>query len=430
MLTDAKIKGFEGKPGQPAEYADGLVPGLRLRVTTTSKRWIVRARMGGKVRAVTLGEYGQGDDQLTLAAARLKAVALMDDAKEGVIPQPSSPRRDKSEKALTVSDAVDLFITYCRDDRGVKHPESYRWMMDKYVLPAIGEWRLGAVTKGDLRAILERVKDDSGVTSARRVGGVMRRMFKWAAEEDHIGADPAGTLRLPGKETVRERTLSDAEIKALWTVTDPANDPRTRNKAGRIAPHPSQNPWAAFHRLALVLGQRRGEIAAMRWSAIDLKAGTWALGSGETKSARAQLVPLPRIAIDILEGIVRLEDCDHVLTTSGDGPIRDFSGAKLVLDKAMAAELAKDGRKLEGWRFHDLRRTCSTNLAALKVDPFIRKRVLNHALEGLDRAYDRHDYLDEKRAALDLWADRLAKVVSPRPGGGDNVVKMRRRAKA
>jgi integrase len=430
MLTDAKIAGIKGTPAKPTEYPDGLVPGLRLRVTTTSKRWIVRARMGGKVRAVTLGEYGQGDNQLTLAGARIKAVEIMGGVKEGVIPQPASPRRDKSDKALTVSAAVDLFIDYCRDDRGVKRPESYRWMMDKYVLPAIGEWQIKAVTKADLRTILERVKADNGVTSARRVGGVVRRLFRWAAQEDHIAADPASTLRLPGKETVRERTLSDAEIKALWHVTDPANDPQTRNKAGRIAPHPSQNPWAAFHRLALVLGQRRGEIAAMRWSKIDLKAGTWALGSDETKSARAQLVPLPRIALDILNGIERLEDCDHVLTTTGDGPIRDFSGAKLVLDAAMAAELAKDGHKLEGWRFHDLRRTCSTNLAALKVDPFIRKRVLNHALEGLDRAYDRHDYLGEKRAALDLWADRLAEVVSTRPGGGDNVVKMKRKAKA
>jgi integrase len=430
MLTDAKIKAIEGEPAKPTEYPDGIVPGLRLRVTTVSKRWIIRARMGGKVRAVTLGEYGGGDGRLSLAAARLKAVAILDEASSGVIPLPASPRRVKADKSLTVSAAAEKFLTYCRDDRRMKRPETYRWMLGKYVLPAIGEWQIEAVTKADLRAIFGKVKAENGPISVRRVGSVIRLLFQWAAQEDFIAADPASTLRLPGHEIVRERTLDDAEIKALWHVTDPANDPHARNRAGRIAPHPSQNPWAAFHRLALILGQRRGEIAGMRWSALDLKAGTWTLGRGETKSARAQLVPLPRLALDVLATVNRIEGCDFVLTTTGKGPIRDFSGAKMVLDEAMKGAL---GDAFEPWRFHDLRRTCSTNLAKLKVDPFVRKRVLNHAFEGLDRHYNLHDYLDEKRIALDLWAADLEQIVSDKPAGGQgagNVVKLRRKVKA
>jgi integrase len=271
------------------------------------------------------------------------------------------------------------------------------------------------------------------MTSARRVGGVIKRLFRWAAEEDLIPTDPGATLRLPGRELVRERTLTDAEIRALWHVTDPANDPLNLNKAGRVAAHPSQWPWGPFFRLALLLGQRRGELAVMKWSAIDMNARTWAMTSGETKSKRAHLIPLSDAATHILANMPRFEGCDFVFTTTGEGPIKDFSGSKALLDKTMGAHMEKQGHKLEPWRLHDLRRTCSTNLAALKVDPFIRRRVLNHALEGVDKIYDRYDYLDEKRAALDLWAARVGEIVAGGPSGdaaGGNVVQFRRRAKA
>ena len=433
MLTDAKIAGLKASPGKPFEEADTVVPGLRLRVSAKSKTWIVRARMGGTVRTVTIGNYGHDDDEVTLASARAKAAALLDDARGGVIPLPKSPRRAKGERALTVTKAIDDFLRYCTDDRGIKRPEAYRQMLNKYVTPTIGEWQMQAVTKADLKSIIMEVRENSGMTSARRVGGVIKRMFRWAAEEDLIPADPGATVRLPGREVQRERTLTDAEIKALWHVTDPANDPVKLNRAGRVAAHPSQWPWAAFYRLSLLLGQRRGEVANMLWSAIDMDGRTWAMTSGETKSARAQLVPLSEMALTILRGMKRFEDCDHVFTTTGEGPIRDFSGAKALLDATMAEQLEKQGLKLEPWRLHDLRRTCSTNLAALKIDPFIRRRVLNHALEGVDKIYDRHDYLDEKRAALDLWARRIAEVVGTGPAGnsaGGNVIAMKRRAKA
>jgi hypothetical protein len=106
-----------------------------------------------------------------------------------------------------------------------------------------------------------------------------------------------------------------------------------------------------------------------------------------------------------------------------------------MIDSAMLADMEMDA--LPHWQLHDLRRTCSTNLAKLKVDPFIRRRVLNHALEGVDKVYDHHDYLDEKRAALDLWAGRVSAIVN---GGGPddqaeqddagNVVQFKRGAKA
>jgi integrase len=429
MLTDAKIIGLKGEPGKVVEYPDKLRPGLRLRVTGSGKTWIVRARMGGVVRTATLGSYGRGDGALTLAAARLAANTMIEAAKDGVIPLPQSPRRGKGDGELTVTKAAEQFIRYCTVDRRMKNPDAYRWQLDKYFLPAVGAWQIKSVAKSDIRSIIATIRDNHGLTTARRVGATVKLLFKWAAVEDLIAVDPAVSIPLPGKNVVRERTLTDIEIKALWHATDPANDPRKLNGAGRVAPHPSQYPWGPFYRLSLLLGQRRGEIATMKWSALDLAAATWAMTSDETKSERAHLVPLPPAAVDILKSLPRLADCDYSFSTTGSGPIMDFSGAKGVLDIAMADCLKATGAALQPWRLHDLRRTMSTNLAKLGVEPFVRRRVLNHALEGVDAVYDQFDYLEPKRVALNTWAKALAVIIGGAPGGG-NVVPMKRRAKA
>lgn len=161
----------------------------------------------------------------------------------------------------------------------------------------------------------------------------------------------------------------------------------------------------------------------MRWDSIDMAAGTWTLASDETKSARAHVVPLSADAVAVLASLPRLsiEDEDGhpvlspwVLTTNGRAPIGAYSKPKGWLDKAMLAVLRKadPGADLPHWRVHDIRRTVSTNLARMGVDPFIRRRVLNHALEGVDAVYDRFDYVEPKAEALEAWAAMLRRIVS------------------
>ena len=423
LLTDAKIRGLKAEPGKQAEHGDSLVPGLRLRVSGQSKSWILRQRAGGKVRTITIGKFGDGTGGLTLAAARTKAVALKAEIDRGVIPMPASPRPSLAEGRIR--DLVDRFMAEYCVDKAVKRPEAYRWQFDKYVIPRFGDWTASAVRRADLREALREIRENHGLTTARRVGGLLKRFFRWTVGQDAIDADPMAALDLPGSEVVRERTLSDAEIKAIWLATDPSSASEER--------HPSRYPWGAYFRLLLLLGQRRGEIAAMRWSSLDLDKGTWSLESGETKSARAHLVPLPRAAVDLLRSLPRLghQDggkvfSDWVFTTNGRTPISGFGKAKIWLDDAMKVVLRKEGDEvmLAGWRVHDIRRSVATNLAKLGVDPFVRRRVLNHSLTGIDRVYDQHDYLERKRAALDLWAKHLAEIIDGKTGG-ENVVPMR-----
>lgn len=430
LLTDAKIRGIKAETGKQVEHADSVVDGLRLRVGGRSKTWIYRTRAGTKQRNITLGRFGDDRDELTLAAARAKAIALKAEIDRGVVPIPITIRGSATGNRL--ADLIDQFQTRYAEEK-VKRPEAYRWMFDKYIVPHFGDWRIDAIRRRDLANYLDGIADRHGMTTARRVGGLVKRLFKFALSRDLIEADPAAALILPGAEVQRERTLSDAEIRALWQALDPASRTDERNRAGRLKPHPSMYPWGAYFRLLTLTGQRRGEVANMRWDSVDLARGTWTLQAGETKSARATVVPLSPAAVELLEDLPRQSyrnnDGQHVpsafvLSTNGRAPIADFSKPKVWLDDAMKRLLAVDGMALPDWRIHDLRRTVSTKLAALGVDPFVRRRVLNHALQGVDQIYDRFDYLEPKRQALDLWAKHLAEIVSGKPGG-DNIVPIR-----
>ncbi|MGI8705157.1 MAG: tyrosine-type recombinase/integrase [Sphingomicrobium sp.] len=431
LLTDSKVRGLKAPTGKQVEQGDTVVPGLRMRVSGKAKTWVLRQRAGGKVRTITIGPFGDEKGQFTLAAARTRAIALKDEIDKGAVPLPAS-NRPRGNAGTRVRDVIDTFMAIYCIEKEVKRPESYHWMFRKYVLGHFGDWEIAAVKRPDLREFLEGLRDNHGMTTARRVGGLVKLLFKFAASRDVIEADPASALDLPGKEVVRKHTLKDHEIRALWRATDPNTRTDERNRAGRLKPHPSMFPWGAYFRLLLLLGQRRGEVANMRWASLDLEKGVWTLDADETKADRAHVVPLSAPAVELLKALPRLSVADEngdtvpspwVLTTNGRAPISDFSKPKKWLDETMLRLLREDGETLAPWRVHDIRRSVSTNLAALGVEPFVRRRVLNHSLEGVDAVYDQWDYLEPKRRALDLWAVEIRRITEGEDHG--NVISIR-----
>jgi integrase len=89
-------------------------------------------------------------------------------------------------------------------------------------------------------------------------------------------------------------------------------------------------------------------------------------------------------------------------------------GRKAALDR-------KSG--VADWHLHDLRHTCATNLARLRVDRIVISKILNHAEGGVTSRYDRHDRADLKRAVLNRWGAKLVAIIE---GGEDNVISIRR----
>ena len=208
-------------------------------------------------------------------------------------------------------------------------------------------------------------------------------------------------MKPPTKKIARNRTLENHEIKALWSVwTEQAYN------------------FGPIQQLLLLLGQRRSEVAEMRWPEVDFDKREWTIPASRSKSNRKHIVPLPDAALDILENLPRFTEGGCIFTTSGGlRPVSGFSRAKLRTDEM----LLKQDTAIEGWRVHDLRRTCRTGMARLGVPEIVSERVLNHLPQGLEKIYNLHEYLPEKAEALARWAQEVANIVEPPP---DNVVKL------
>ncbi len=148
-----------------------------------------------------------------------------------------------------------------------------------------------------------------------------------------------------------------------------------------------------------LIGQRQSEVAGMRWDELDFDDASWTVPGERMKSKRVHLVPLSDMALQVLRGVSRVSD-EYAFPspTRPDQPIANLG---------KAAKRIKQESGVADFRSHDLRRTCGTNITKLGFSRFIMDRALGHLEPGVGARYDRHDYLKEKRAALEAWGRKL-----------------------
>jgi integrase len=439
-LTDAAVQRLKAPAGGRVDYFDATLPGFGLRVsgptpTTPEGRrtWTLFYRHGGKQRRLSLDPPYPA---LGLAEARKKAGDALARLAEG-----KDPADDKAQaKAAaarapdTVANVVDLFIRRGLEakKRAPRYVTETRRNFDLHVLPRWGERDIKTITRRDVIDLLDAIADGGskvkgpdgkrrkiagGPIAANRVLAAIKAAFNFAIRRGILDASPVALVERPGAETKRDRALSDDEIRALWPLM------------GSLG-----YPGGPFFRLALATGQRRNEVAGMRWADLDLVARTWTLPAGMTKARREHFVPLSPLAVAILSDLPKLgpfvfagaarrsRKRDAGDRRSGEPcPISGFAKLKGRLDKK-----GKDAEaRVAPWTIHDLRRTAATGMARLAVSRFVIGKVLNHSDRSVTGIYDRHAYMAEKRAALDAWSECLESLTRPAP---DNVVALRRAA--
>jgi integrase len=433
-IAVANAKPARDEVGEPTrtELPDRGCKGLYLVIQPGgAKSWAVRYRYKGKPRKLTLGpvlvlERGEAepahdptvDGSLTLAAARILASDALRKVGQGTDPAEQKQRQKADTEAVQAKLAGDtvenLKIQFIeryakRQNRSWKQTE---WIFDKLVLPAWRGRTVHDVTKRDVIDLVEGIEQDRPIL-ANRVLAAVRKWFNWLAARDVINASPCAGVVPPAKEKARDRRFTDAEIKALW----PACGRSEPDGEGGIG-----EPFGSFVRLLLLTGQRRSEVAGMRWSELDLEKCSWTLSAARTKNKRAHAVPLSSQAAAIIRGVKRIAGSDHVFTTTGLSGLGGFSRAKERLDYRMKAA--------NPWTFHDLRRTCATGMADIGIPPHIVEAVLNHASghkAGVAGIYNRAAYAVEKADALQRWADHVEQLVTGKPA---KVVPIRRGAAA
>jgi integrase len=421
-LTDAAIQRFKVPRGARVDYFDASLPGFALRVAGPSDRapegrriWTLFYRFAGTQKRLS---FEPPYPALGLAAGRKRAgdaLAMLSEGKD-----PAAAKAATKEAAAqppdTIANVVDLFIKRSLEAkrRAPRYIEETRRNFRNHVLTRWGDRDIKSITRRDVAELLDDVMDrgtkqkgdgrkrrqtPGGPISANRTLAAIRALFNFALDRGIIDASPVVRVERPGEETPRERTLTAEEIRSIWTG------------AGAIG-----DPFGPFFRFVLVTGQRRDEAARMRWVDVDLDAGTWTLPAPATKAKRVHVVPLAPLAAGILQAVQRKSDgrkpSPYVFTTAGNVPVSGFSKAKPRLDAAIAK--ARDGKPLDAWTIHDLRRTCATGMAELGATEFVIGRVLNHAAKGVTgKVYNQWGYLPEKRVALEKWAQRLENLTQP-----------------
>ena len=390
-LTAAAVERIKPPANGRVDYSDQVFPGLRLRVTEKgAKSYALITRLHGRQIRVTLG----GHPALSLAQAREAAREALRAVDRGEDPRAAKRRaRQNGQRELDTFAAVaDQFVERYAKPKNRSWRETRR-ILEREVLPHWGTRPIAEIGRRDVLDVLDRVMDRGTPYMANRLLAHIRKLFNWALERGIVDTSPVANVKAPGKETQRERVLSEDEIKALWAAWDQ-----------------SSYPFGPMMKLLLVTAQRRHEVAKMYWRDVDLENCLWTIPREQTKADRVHEVPLSSLAVGLLECLPRLSG-DHVFSGTGGGrPVSGFSRAK-----ARVVQLSG----ITGWRLHDLRRTAGTNMARLGVPVHTIGRVLNHAQSGVTAIYDRYSYGEEKRRALEIWSHKLDSIIRQTP---ENVV--------
>ena len=354
--------------------------GIRLRAGGTCN-WIYRYRIGSKQRSVILGSV----TSVPLAIARKNASIL-----EARVRLGEDPALDRQNAKLEADNTFGVLAAQYLEARKSKwrtntHKDNERYLI-RYSKPLHGV-PIAAVSQRNMANLLNSVAKDAGDVAANRLRAALAAFFGWVIREGvRLPEGNVASYTNKREEKSRERVLTDAELKAVWTAC-PDDD------------------FGAAVRLLILTGQRRSEIGLLRWD--EVGDDQIVLPGSRTKNGRTHVVPLTDQAQTILSRF-RRDGRQSVFGRRGKG-FGDWARGKAALDSCIA--------KVASWTLHDIRRTVATRMAELGVQPHIIEAVLTHVSghkSGVAGIYNRASYDREKREALNLWAEHVMALVEGR----------------
>jgi integrase len=384
----------------------------------------------------------------SLKRARAKAYAWGNAIAEGRDPRVEERRQREAvvrAQATTFGAVAEDFITQKLpfERRGADVERELR----REFLPVLGKLPVTDVTDEHVIRII-RAKAKTAPTMARNLFTIINRLYTWARGQRVYGlkANPCSDIKIDtivGRKIARDRLLNDDEVRAFWRAASrmayPARDVyRMLISTGLRLAEVSDASWSEFHPTVVRALRQRGA-GPIDWTKFDPQQLIWTVPAdrmkGRPDSAMAHVVPLTLDMLRILEELPQFfGDGGYLFSRNGGRkPAVMSSDIKAALDKRMLRTLRAMARQrgddpaavqLEPWVQHDLRRVVRSGLSRLKVTEEIREAVLAHKRAGIKGVYDRHDYVDEKRDALQKWGALLRSIVEPAPAE-TNVVQLR-----
>jgi integrase len=392
-LTAATIKTLTLPEGVTDKiFFDDELPRFGVRVRAGGSRtWLVQYAIGGKERKLPLGRVTALDPSKARSLAKdvLARVRLGED--------PLALKREAHARASETLGAQ--LLRYLAFKQASLRPRSYAQVERHLTVHAkpLHNRPLASLAsdRRGVAIVLAKVAEASGPVEANMVRSSLSACCRWLMGEGLLDGNPIIATNKAAQNGARKRVLSDAELKRVWTELD-------------------DDRYGAIVKLLVLTGLRREEIGGLRWDEIDLDRELIHLPAERCKNKRPHDQPLSSAAFAIIAALPR--EGDKVFAAFGS-----WGRAKERLDRKL-------GNAVAPWRLHDLRRLVSTTMHdKLGIQPHIVEHILGHVghQSGTAGVYNKADYLDERRRALEKWADYVEGIVTGKRPAAE-VVRLRK----
>ena len=373
-FNDIAIRALSLPAKGQVTYWDATLSGFGVRVSPGGTKAFVLVH-GEQRRRVTIGRY----PALSLKDARSEARRLLAARTLGI---------EEKHDSISFDEAKKRFLDASRQKNRPGTTAYYQDRLTRYF--KFGKMPLAEITRSDLTNRITRIK--TSPTERNHAFYAIRTLMNWAAREELIEKNPVFGMRAPSPVKFRERVLSDAELATVW-------------QAAKMHPY----PYGPIVCLLILTGQRRGEIAALRWDWINIEEQVITLPASVTKNHRTHIFPYGESAAEVLSSLPRFAD-DELLFPARTGNGTVFSGwskCKARFDTELSC--------VEPYTLHDLRRTFASTLAKLGTPIHVTEKLLNHVsgtISGVAAVYNRHTYAEEMRQAINDFERGLAELVN------------------
>jgi integrase len=325
--------------------------------------------------------------------------------------------REEAERLATagsLQDLMDAYISHLKRQGKVSEQDARNIFKRNVTLefPELAAKRAADITHRDISAILAKLISRTAGRTAAKLRSYLRAAFAeaLAAEGEptahpdlhgfNLNTNPVAQVsakKLNALNRARERTLTEAELCIFLRRLE-------------------QNPSIKRDEILLSLylgGQRSEQLLRLTPSDVDLDARVLTLydGKGARQTARTHLLPITDRAAEIVERLLELNGGKRYLfTLNGKVSISKGLLQKDIVRPISAAMVAEKLSPIP-FQYSDLRRTCETMMARMKIDKETRAHILSHGLGGVqNQHYNKYDYFEEKKSALEAWDEKLGEI--------------------
>jgi integrase len=363
-LTDISIRNLKPpEKGQKIYWCDTL------------KGFGVRCSQGGTKTYVLM--HGANRQLTTLGRVGVIKQSEARDAAKTILAERTLGKHQPTR--ISYDDALSAFLEHTLAKNRARTADDYERLLRRHF--ALGREQLASITKQELHRRLNRLKDTP--SEQHHAFAAARVFFRWAQRMGYVRQSPLDGISFTNPPS-RERILDDEELKAIYQ---------------RALEY--DYPYGAIVVLLTLTGQRKSEIAGLKWEWI--KDNTVTIPMSYTKSNRTHTFPLSDQAASIIYEIPKSSDYlfpASRIRSKNTTVFNGWSKAKADFDEPFDFH----------YRLHDIRRTVVTGLASLGVSLPVIERLVGHTsgtFSGVVGIYQRYNYLPEMTDAVQRWDDHL-----------------------